>query len=92
MQTSPEFLLSFSSYKGILYLENLGGVQLKEPPCRIRVSIRVARKKFTLQQQKNRPPVFRPSKYQGIELQLNFFLSDISFYGLWHIFLRFLGT
>ena len=34
MQTGPEFLLSVSSYKGILYLENLGGVQLKEPPCR----------------------------------------------------------
>ena len=33
MQTGPEFLLSVSSYKGILYLENLGGVQLKEPPC-----------------------------------------------------------
>ena len=34
MQTGPEFLLSVSSYKGILYLENFGGVQLKEPPCR----------------------------------------------------------
>ena len=33
MQTGPEFLLSVCSYKGILYLENLGGVQLKEPPC-----------------------------------------------------------
>ena len=33
MQTGPEFLLSVSSYKGILYLENFGGVQLKEPPC-----------------------------------------------------------
>ena len=35
MQTGPEFLLSVSSYKGILYFENLGEVQLKEPPCSI---------------------------------------------------------
>ena len=34
MQTGPEFLLSVSSCKGILYLDNIGGVQLKEPPCR----------------------------------------------------------
>ena len=33
MQTGLEFLLSVSSHKGILYLENLGGVQLKKPPC-----------------------------------------------------------
>ena len=29
----PGISLSVSSYKGILYLERLGGVQLKEPPC-----------------------------------------------------------
>ena len=29
----PRIFLSVSSYKGILYLKNLGGVQLKEPPC-----------------------------------------------------------
>ena len=34
MQTLPGISLSVSSYKGILYLENLGGDQLKEPPCR----------------------------------------------------------
>ena len=33
MKAGPEFLVSVSSYKGILYLENLGGDQLKEPPC-----------------------------------------------------------
>ena len=33
MQTLPGISLSVSSYKGILYLENLGGDQLKEPPC-----------------------------------------------------------
>ena len=33
MQTGPEFFLSVSSCKGILYLKGLGGVQLKEPPC-----------------------------------------------------------
>ena len=29
----PGISLSVSSYKGILYLDNLGRVQLKEPPC-----------------------------------------------------------
>ena len=32
MQTGPD-LVSVSSYKGIFYLENLRGDQLKEPPC-----------------------------------------------------------
>ena len=31
----PGISLSVSSHKGILYLENLGGVQLKKPPCRL---------------------------------------------------------
>ena len=35
LQTLPGISLSVSSYKGILYLENLGGDQLKEPPCSI---------------------------------------------------------
>ena len=30
----PGISSSVSSYKGILYLNNLGGDQLKEPPCR----------------------------------------------------------
>ena len=34
MQTLPGISLNVSSYKGILYLKNLGGDQLKEPPCR----------------------------------------------------------
>jgi hypothetical protein len=38
MQTGPEFLLSVSSYKGILYFDNFGGVQLKQPPCSCNIS------------------------------------------------------
>ena len=30
----PRIFQSFSSHKGILYFENLGGDQLKEPSCR----------------------------------------------------------
>ena len=33
MQTLPRISLSVGSFEGILYFENLGGVQLKEPPC-----------------------------------------------------------